>query len=204
MLTVKSKKNQVRHHHIVFVVTSADILLFGPFCWQLLMPSVPSRRRFHFSAGRNRSTFYWGGATWDRATDQHAPVTDLQYLYELDVVRDEWKKHLLKGQHPPGVYEGACAVVGSRIYLYGGRDKEGERKGSLFELNLSTKSWRELSHPGTGGPNKKSSCGMVAYNSTLIIYGGMADDGATNELHIFDLKAGKYWHEFIKCMSDDC
>ena len=151
--------------------------------------SVPSPRSSHFSAGRYRSIFYWGGATWEGV--KNVPVTDLEYLYELEVVGDKWKKYLLKGQHPPGVYQGACAVVGDCLYLYGGCDKEGERTGSLFELNLSTKSWRELSRPGTGGPKKKLSCGMVAYNSTLIIYGGLAGGGATNELHMFDLKAGE-------------
>ena len=162
------------------------------------MSSVPSPspRRYHFSAGRNRSTFYWGGATLDER--KYVPVADLEHLYELEVVGDKWKKHLLKGQHPPGVYHGACAVVRDRLYLYGGMDKEGEPTGSLFELNLSTKSWRELSHPGTGGPKKKRSCAMVAYNSTLIIHGGWANDGLTNELHMFDLEAG----ECSTCLSD--
>ena len=159
------------------------------------MSSVPRPRRFHFSAGRNRSTFYWGGETLVVAEGKYVPAADLEYLYELDIaeldIADNWKKYLLKGQHPSGVSHGACAVDGDCLYLYGGIDKEGELTGSLFELNLSTKSWRELSHPGTGGPKKKQSCGMVAYNSTLIIYGGLADDGPTNELHVFDLKAGK-------------
>ena len=170
------------------------------------MSSVPSPRSSHFSAGGNRSTFYWGGATWDEAKESFFPVTDLEYLYALEVVgnylyafevfgldlaTDKWKKHLLKGQHPPGVCKGACAVVGDCLYLYGGKDKEGKHTGSLFELNLSTKSWRELSRPGTDGPKKKSFSGMVAYNSTLIIHGGFADGGPTNELHKFDLKAGE-------------
>ena len=150
----------------------------------------PISRIFHFSAGRNRSTFYWGGKTWDQAKRKYVPAADLEYLFELDVARDKWKKHLLKGQHPPGVFQGACAVVGDCLYLYGGCDKESKLTCSMFELNLNTKSWRELSCPGTGGP-KKLSCGMVAYNSTLIIYGGRADDGVTNELHMFDLKAGE-------------
>ena len=154
--------------------------------------SSPSPRRYNFFAGRNRSTFHWGGATWDKAKGKYFPVTDLEYLYELDVARDKWKKHLLKGQHPPGVCHGVCAVVGDRLYLYGGEDKEGKLSDSLFELNLSTMSWRERSRPGTGGPKKKILCGMVAYNSTLIIHGGLAgSDGATNELHMFDLKAGE-------------
>ena len=168
--------------------------IFGRLQTENKMSFVRSTTRFHFSAGRNRSAFYWGGETRDKAEKKYVPAADLEYLYELDVIADEWKMHLLKGQHPPGVYRGACAVVGDCLYLYGGRDKEGELTGSLFELNLSTKSWRELSRPGTGGssgPKKKDSCGMIAYNTTLIIYGGRADNSATNELHMFDLKAGE-------------
>ena len=156
--------------------------------------SVPSRRSYHFSADRNRSTFYWGGETWDEAKKKFIPAADLKYLFELDVAANKkWKKHQLKGQHPPGVSEGACAVVGDCLYLYGGKDKNGEPTGSLFKLNLSTKIWKELSRPGTGGPKKKFSCGMVAYNSTLIIYGGSAADGLTNELHKFDIKTGEWY-----------
>ena len=162
--------------------------MFGCFA---TMSSVPSPRYFPFSAARYRSTFYWGGAIWDGTKKKYFPATDLKYLYELEVVGDKWMKHLLKGQHPPGVSHGACAVVGDCLYLYGSYDKEYAFTGSLFELNLSTKSWRELSCPGTGGPKKKHSCAMVAYNSTLIIYGGEADDGDTNDLHMFDLKAGE-------------
>ena len=153
--------------------------------------SVPSPRTSHFSAGRNRSAFCWGGKAWDKAKKKYVPAPDLEYLYELEVPTDKWKKHLLKGQHPPGLSEGACTVVGDCLYLYGGKDKEGELTGSLFELNLNMKSWRELSCPGIGGPKKKDSCGMVAYNSTLIIYEGFATNGPTNELHKYDLKTGE-------------
>ena len=161
----------------------------SPFWYLGIMSSLPSPRSVHFAAGRNTSAFYWGGSTF-KASMGFEPVTDLEYLYELDVVADKWKKHLLKGQHPPGVCDGACAVVGNCLYFYGGDDKEGKLTGSLFELNLSTKSWRELFHPGAGG-QKIHGCRMIACNSTLIIYGGSTYDCPTNELHLFDLKDGK-------------
>ena len=166
--------------------------------------SILSSRRYHFSVGTNGSAFYWGGRlTWTQRIQQHIavpvfsllgqdlPLADVRYLSEVDIRADKWKKHLLKGQHPPGVCSGACAVVGDNLYFYGGVDNKGQVTGSLFGLNLSTKSWMELSRPGTGGPKKKRACGMVDYNFTLIIYGGDADDGLTNELHMFDLCDGK-------------
>ena len=153
----------------------------------------PSPRSYHFSAFRNKSAFYWGGKTWDAVERKYVPA-DLECLSELDVVANKCNKHLLKGQHPPGVDDGACAVVGDCLFLYGGKDKERKPTGSLFELNLSTKSWRERSRSGTCGPKKKYSCGMVAYNSELIIYGGVTRDGSsTNELHTFDLNSGKWY-----------
>ena len=154
---------------------------------------TPSPRSYYFSAGKKRSTVYWGGAAWDEGKKKFIPVGDLEYLYELDVIADIWKKHQLKGLHPPGVSQGACTVVGDCLYLYGGKNKEGELTGSLFELNMSTKWWRELSCPGTGGPKKKLLCGMVAYNSTLIVYGGLTRHCSTNELHKFDIKTGEYY-----------
>ena len=179
---------------IVFLQRKGYLLLTvgvdSPFCYPGIMSSLPSPRTIHFAAGRNTSAFYWGGATFNEAPMRLEPVTDLEYLYELDVVADKWKKHLLKGQHPPGVYSGACAVIADCLYLYGGKNEEGELTGSLFELNLSTKSWRELFHPGAGG-QKIHSCKMVACNSTLIIYGGISYDCPTNELHLFDLNDGK-------------
>jgi len=151
---------------------------------------VPSPRSDHFSASSKGSIFYWGGITKEESKRKWILVEDLDSLYEFRLV-DKWERHLLKGQHPPGVYDGSCAMVGNCLYMYGGLDKEGKRTGFLFELNLKTRLWKELSNPASGGPKKKRSCGMVNYNSKLILYGGRTDDGPTNELHVFDIKAGK-------------
>ena len=155
------------------------------------MSSLSSRRRLHFSATRKSSTFYWGGATWDKVEKKWVPMTDLNHLHEFNVKTRKWSTHELKDQHPPGLYYGACAAVGDVLYMYGGLDGGGWPTGSLFELNLTTMSWNELSHPGTGGPVKKYSCGMVNYGSALILFGGFTSRGKTNELHVFDIHSGK-------------
>ena len=156
------------------------------------MSATPcNRRSFSFSVSRNGSTFYWGGTTWDGAEKKRIPVTDLNRLHEFNVKTREWRTHELKGRHPPGIYDGACAAVGDVLYLYGGLDGNGRPTGSLFELNLMTMSWNELSHPGTGGPVKKYSCGMVNNDSALILFGGFTRRGKTNELHVFHIHSGK-------------
>ena len=156
------------------------------------VPVVPSPRNHQFSANVNWSTFYWGGATWDGDRMKKVPVSDLGFMYTFDLETDKWDEYLLKGKHPPGVCKGACAVVGNSLYLYGGEDSEGNLTGSLFELSLSTKSWTELPCQEYSGPKRKRSCGMVNYFSTLIVYGGWTNNGDTNELHLFDIKAGMW------------
>jgi len=129
----------------------------------------------------------------DATEKKRVPVTDLDSLYEFNLKTREWDTHKLLGQHPPGVYDGACTVVGDVVYFYGGLNQKGDPTGSLFELDLITKTWREWSCPGNGGPQKKYSCGMVNYGSTtLIIYGGLTAIGKTNELHVFDIKSRKF------------
>ncbi len=55
------------------------------------------------------------------------------------------------------------------------------------------------------GPIKKTGCGMVAYNRSLVLFGGRGDAstqlqpqpessyqcGFTNELHLFDIREGE-------------
>ena len=131
----------------------------------------PPRRSFCFSAGGNSCSYAWGG--------QEVTEDDLQYLHVFDSGTETWNKRLLRGQHPPGVYNGACARIGQCLYMYGGEGLDGKVTGSLFELNLTTLLWRELS---PGGP-RTSHCGMVDYNETLIIY--------CNDLHMFDIGTGE-------------
>ncbi len=112
------------------------------------------------------------------------PVDDLDYLHEFNSATATWTKHQLQGRHPPGLYEGGCARIDDCMYFYGGEDEGGWRTGSLYQLNLTNWTWQEMSPPG---------CGMIDYKSSLLVHGGIdEDDRRTNDLHMFDLATGEF------------
>ncbi len=125
--------------------------------------------------------------------DIHVPVDDLDYLHEFNSATATWIRHQLQGRHPFGLYNGGCARIDDCLYFYGGSDEIGET-GSLYQLNLTNWTWQEMSPPGaSSSPGVKDGCGMIDYNSSLLVHGGRDQlDNLTNDLHMFDLATGEY------------
>ncbi len=151
--------------------------------------SEPSPRESFFSASRHSSVCLWGGQV-----DSYVPVDDLDYLHEFNSATATWTKHQLQGRHPPGLHNGGCARIDDYLYFYGGLDERGRSTGSLYQLNLTSKTWKEMSPPGaSGSPGVKYGCRIIDFKSSLLVHGGMYAGGVrTNDLHIFDLATGKY------------
>lgn len=97
----------------------------------------------------------------------------------------------------------------THLYVYGGYDGS-DWQSSLHQLDTKSWMWKDIS--SSAGPMKKSACGMVAYDSKLVLFGGYGSPsgpiqrgaeliknvgrstnvrGWTNELHVFDLKEGE-------------
>ena len=157
----------------------------------------PTARTTFFSAVVGSDTYLWGGYT-DGSTD---------HLSAINVCRHSsgtWFKQDITGKPPTGYYAGACAGLGSSLYMYGGRSKDGSDTGCLFELNTVTLFCKELSAHADDGPLKKIRCGMVAFEDHLVVFGGYSDSseqiqpgskcilGFTNELHSYNFKSGMY------------
>ena len=136
------------------------------------------------SATINSRVYVWGGLTASRDTSH------LANLYILDSRTEKWLSRPITGQHPPGYCFCAAAQDGNLLYVYGGRDEHDKRTGSFFRLDLDLLSWTELSPHIHDGPKKKTSCGMVVQEDKIFLFGGHADDGPTNELHMFNLSTG--------------
>ncbi len=151
--------------------------------------SEPSPRVSFFSASRHSSVYLWGGQV-----GSGVPVDDLDYLHEFNSATATWTRHQLQGRHPPGLYMGGCAMIDDGLYFYGGCDERGLSTGSLYQLNLTNKTWKEMSPPvASGSPFLKYSCGMIDYKRSLLVHGGEDGRGRlTNDLHIFDLATGEY------------
>ncbi len=145
----------------------------------------------------------WGGFNVKKKSDLASSI------HRFDPLLESWENNNINsGPAPPGLYNGACASAGHQLYHYGGSGGS-QRQGSLHQLDTKTSRWKRLSGPG--GPMRKIGCGMVAYKSRLVLFGGYGapsgptppgaefaqdtrfnnGDGWTNELHIFDLEGGE-------------
>ena len=146
----------------------------------------PSPRSRHFSAAVVDKLYVWGG---DGGYGKSV-VTSIVHHYDPD--SETWNTNTCEGPHPPGIRDGACASAGHHLYTYGGLDKRGNRQGTLHLLDTRSRRWKLIS--SEGGPMKKSGCGMIIYDSKIVLFGGIGKSGRTNELHTFNLKEGERLH----------
>ena len=65
-------------------------------------------------------------------------------------------------------------------------------QGTLHLLDTRSRRWKLIS--SEGGPMKKTGCGMIIYDSKIVLFGGFRKSGSTNELHTFNLKEGERLH----------
>ena len=150
----------------------------------------PSPRSYHFSAAVVDKLYVWGGDGGLRKS----VVTSIVHHYDPD--SETWNTNTCEGPHPPGISGGACASAGHHLYTYGGWD-EGmngmNEQGTLHLLDTRSRRWKLIS--SEGGPMKKSGCGMIIYDSKIVLFGGRDESGmGTNELHTFNLKEGERLH----------
>ena len=146
----------------------------------------------------------WGGRTKDFLQEKSELASS---VHCFDPLLEFWDVNKIRGVPPTGLYAGACTSAGHQVYLYGGRD-ESYYQGSLHHLDTRSWTWKQLS---SAGPMRKVTCGMVAHDSKLVLFGGFGypsgptqpeagfiknsrfTDGVgwTNEVHTFDLKEGE-------------
>jgi N-acetylneuraminic acid mutarotase len=170
--------------------------------------SEPSPRWGHFSAAVDpeRKLCVWGGRTKDLSSNRKNELASS--VHSFDPVLECWAEIKTSGGTPLELYEGACASAGHHLYVYGGT--KGLKLGygsSLHQLDTKSWRWKEIS---AAGPMKKKGCGMVAFDSKLVLFGGfgflseptqpgsvfmkdrgLTEGGWTNELHVFDLNEGE-------------
>jgi len=116
-------------------------------------------------------------------------------------------------QIPQGQCSVAMCAVGEVLYTFGGwvcEQFHHSRSNALHKLNLHDMLWQEIVPVNpNNGPGMKDKCGMVEYDNKLCIFGGYGYCSEhqfknklwsqppgdflcwTNELHLYDLSAGK-------------
>ncbi|KAJ4703910.1 tRNA wybutosine-synthesizing protein 2/3/4 [Melia azedarach] len=137
----------------------------------------PSPRLGHTSSLVGDRIFIIGG----RAD----PLNILSDVWVFNMAKSEWMLLDCAGSIFPPRHRHAAAVVGSKIYVFGGLNND-TISSSLHELDTDTQQWKELSINGEW-PWARHSHTMVAYGSRLYMFGGYNGEKALGDLYTFDV-----------------
>ncbi|XP_062013510.1 tRNA wybutosine-synthesizing protein 2/3/4 [Rosa rugosa] len=143
--------------------------------------SSPSPRLGHTASLVGHCVFVIGG----RAD----PEKILSDVWVLDIQKKEWKLAECSGDVFPPRHRHAAAVVGSKIYVFGGLNNDAVTS-SLHVLDTDNLQWREIVVTGEG-PCARHSHSMVPSGSQLYMFGGYDGEEALGDLYRFDTEKSK-------------
>ena len=126
-----------------------------------------------------------------------------------DPFTETWREIPIIGTPPEGLYDGTATYSDHFLYTYGGHNGT-SYSSSLNQLDTRSYTWTQLSSQHECGPMRKTGCGIIYYNNSLIICGGVGnpssklqagsqfikstkykdDTGWTNEIHVFNISEG--------------
>jgi len=182
------------NHELRYRECLNDVRIFSPYknSWIKLRTKGGEieARRNHASAIYDRTLYIYGGIT----TEGHF----LRDLWSLNLKTNAWQKHIIENNKDPGVAfhtmvacfeakelrafkEGDLmntTVTQEGIYVFGGKDAEGQTLNSLKILTL-TKTGALWKHPSIKGkfPAPRYGHSMLVYDNLglIIVYGGRND-----------------------------
>ncbi|GAB2301081.1 hypothetical protein Dimus_035115 [Dionaea muscipula] len=158
-----------------------DCLLLDPSCGTLDDLSIkggPSPRLGHTCLLVGELMFVLGG----RAD----PVNILNDVWILHSVRNEWKFVDCSSSAFAPRHRHAAAVLGSKIYLFGGLNND-TIYSSLLVLDADKLHWNEV-HASGEWPCARHSHTLVAHGSKLYMFGGHNGEKALGDLYSFDVE----------------
>ncbi len=166
----------------------------------------PSPRWGHYSVPIGGKVYTWSGCGVKGV--KHPPVVEV-----FDGIVEAWQQIRTTGLPPPPMYLGACAAVGTSMYVTCGVGGA-SRHSCLYSLDSASYVWNGVqpNNPGDG-PMEKSGCGMVCIDDDkLALIGGFGKpthplqpgatfvrntwltdgEGWTNEFHLFHTNNSRF------------
>ena len=180
----------------------------------------PSPRAGHYDCSIGDNIYVCFGFTGDSST---AAMRELSRQVEVyDCYSKTWVQRKTTGTPLPGLANGACTSINTKLYTYSGHDGgDSLYTGTLSQLDTSTMEWKLLT--SDIGPMKKQGARMIAVNDEqLAVLGGYGiptsptqpgssffrdssssdGSGLTNEFHIFNISNGMLLLVIARCIID--
>ncbi|OWM83448.1 hypothetical protein CDL15_Pgr012929 [Punica granatum] len=145
---------------------------------------APSPRMGHTASLIGEQMFVIGG----RAD----PTSILSEIWALNTATNQWTLLNCNGDSFPPRHRHAAAVLGSRIYVFGGLNND-TIFSSIFVLDEKDLRWEELKVGGEQ-PCARHSHSMVAFGSQIFMFGGYNGEKALGDLYSFNVKT-RVWRK---------
>lgn len=87
-------------------------------------------------------------------------------------------------------------MYGDSLYIFGGKDTEGNKLNDMWQLNLTSKVWTKVEQKGDI-PIERSGASLITYKDFLVMFGGIYE--LTKELgdcYAFDVKSSSWYTLF--------
>ena len=166
----------------------------------------PSPRWASFTSASAEELYLYGGYV-ENFMDTKTQLTKSIQIYAP--YTEIWREITTTGTPPEGLYGGTATYFDHFLYTYGGHNGT-SYSCSLNQLDTRTYTWTQLSSQHECGPMRKTECGIIYYNNSLIICGGFGipssenqagsqfikstafidGSGWTNEIHMFNISEG--------------
>ncbi|GER44932.1 tRNA wybutosine-synthesizing protein 2/3/4 [Striga asiatica] len=118
------------------------------------------------------------------------PVNILNEVWVFNMTKKEWKLLQCSGSFFPPRHRHAAAVVGLKIYVFGGICDD-SILSSTYVLDTCTFEWSEIKSHG-GQPGARHSHSMDTKDSKLYMFGGYNGERALGDLYSFDVQTGQW------------
>uniref|UniRef100_UPI00398EC72E kelch domain-containing protein 2-like n=1 Tax=Pristiophorus japonicus TaxID=55135 RepID=UPI00398EC72E len=135
------------------------LIFFGGYGYQ-------PREQYHGSFEFDESSFW--NASHPRGWNNHVHFIDLETF--------TWNQPITKGKAPSPRAAHACATIGNRGYVFGGRYQDA-RTNDLYYLDLDTWEWNEVVQSPDQIPVGRSWHSLTTIsNDHLFLFGGFTTD----------------------------
>ncbi|KAF8488139.1 hypothetical protein F5888DRAFT_1879044, partial [Russula emetica] len=169
---------------------------------------VPSPRYGHSAVLSSTILLIWSGVrNFTAQIKQNQALDDSLYLLNLGIstysipVSREWTRILVNGPRPGGRYGHTMTLVGSKLFVFGGRTVK-ERFNDIWALDLdclnSNPFWESYEPaPGNEKPLPRAGHVSVTTGDRIIIFGGYRGTHNFNDTWSFNISTRK-WTE-LQC-----
>eukprot|EP00960_Hanusia_phi_P057651 763623-Hanusia_phi.AAC.1 len=161
------------------------------YSWKKLPTSdAPVQRSSHGMSCINNVAYVFGGEHIART-----PIDSNVFKLDLSSPSFQWKMIAAEGDSPPPRVAHAQAAIGSKIYIFGGRQGIGMDEAPLadmYEFDVVTNRWSRVEPQGGSPPPARSFHRMVAVGKDLFVFGGCGTAGRMSDLHRFDTEERKW------------